>query len=118
MFKPGISEASIFYNDFMKSYYVLYCNNYFGDNNIYIHTSKSIEGPWKTDVFFVLPSPYSNTKGVFCYAIKSHPQFAGKNEIVFSIVCNSNDLSILANNLWVYTPIFFRATYRKKTYKD
>ena len=111
LWSPSLSEGTINYHPLLASYYILSLMSLFGDTNIYILLSQSLEGPWIKKHFFSLPFPFKDCKRVFCYAAKSHPQFSTKeNEITFSFSCNTFDNSLLEENAWIYTPKLYSTT--------
>jgi len=108
LFSPSIPETSMQYHPFLKQYFVLDIR--FLDNKVSLRVANQPEGPWSqpTDIY-TIPPPWTGT-GVFCYAPKSHPEFAKSNEIVFSFMSNTFDINDLKTKTSVYIPQFIRVT--------
>lgn len=107
VFPKAMSEFTLFFHPLLKQFYVLSLLPF--ENQITLYLSNDLIGPWKPSPFFSLPSPYNDTKQVFCYAPKAHPQFSSPNQITFSFNSDSFDFAMLLNE-WVYTPQFYVAT--------
>jgi len=92
----------------LLGWYLLYVR-FFG-NTMLIRYAPSVTGPWSDPVeVFPLPAPYNNgTAGVFCYAVKSHPEWASTNdEIVVSFASNAG-WEAVQNDLRLYSVQFVR----------
>jgi len=76
---------------------------------ILLRTSPSLTGPWTDgEVIYQIPELQKDSTGydpdTFCYAGKEHPEFEGKDEVVFTYVCNTLKPQKLAKKLNIYFP--------------
>eukprot|EP00656_Telonema_subtile_P013802 TRINITY_DN17016_c0_g1_i2.p1 TRINITY_DN17016_c0_g1~~TRINITY_DN17016_c0_g1_i2.p1 ORF type:complete len:1094 (+),score=263.27 TRINITY_DN17016_c0_g1_i2:74-3355(+) len=86
LFHTGGGETTLQWDENLRVWYMLFVQQQ-DHNNILMHYSSSVEGPWQAVRVYQPPAPFTDTKHYMCYAVKSHPDLAGKDEIVFSHVC-------------------------------
>lgn len=87
----------------------------FGGTQILISVADELTGPW-SDWYpiYDVPVPYNNTKQVFCYALKRHPEFEhASNELVLTFMSNTYDVNDLNKMLNVYVPQIVRVKISK-----
>jgi len=107
IFPLSISEFSVQFHSYLNKYYFLYIPPFTYD--IYVVLSDQLTGPWdESYIVYNIPSPWNNPPNVFCYAVKSHPEFERQeNEIVLSFMSNV-PVSWLSNATFAYIPQFIR----------
>jgi hypothetical protein len=97
LFEHAPTETTLLWHPYMKLYYVVLANTHATQSkSLQLRTSKHIDGPWSapTDLYAFpeLEEPgNNNTKDVYCYSAKSHPEFQTKDgrDIVLSYMCNA-----------------------------
>jgi hypothetical protein len=95
-------EATWHWSVGLGLWYTFNLNNYeVGGAAINMWTAEYITGPWANTSLLLVPPPFNSTTGPdpkwTCYAAKAHPELvtaqfdsgAGKDELVFSYVCNA-----------------------------
>ena len=76
-------------------------------------TTADVRGPWRSQLIYTLPPPWSNGSRYYAYAPKLHPHLAsGPNETVLSFASNAWDMAELfsarSEAALVYTPQMLR----------
>jgi len=99
--KAPISEGTIVYQPDFEFWYTFYIPFYTTD--LYITTAPEITGPWSPfQLIYKIPLILPDT---FYYAIKSHPELAGKNEIIATYCSNGNLSDLVDPKIYVPNPI-------------
>jgi len=111
LFTNGPSETTIQYHPYLQSWFLL-TFDYFGDTIVRIKMAKELTGPWSdSQEIYKIPPPW-NQSPIFCYAIKSHPEFMkNQNEIIFSFMSNL-PVSDLPYQIESYIPQIIRTTIK------
>lgn len=105
LYPSTYTEGTLQYHSYMQEWYIVLSQAYQG--SIYIAHAPAITGPYVVDNVYSVPKGYQNGT-LFAYAAKSHPEFAGQNEIVFTYNVNADSLSLLFHDLDIYHPKFVR----------
>ena len=109
----GASEMPVRYHPEMKKWVALLVDPDFLSAKVLLRTSPSLTGPW-TDgqVIYQIPELQKSSPGydpdTYCYAGKEHPEFEGKDELVFTYVCNTMKPQKLVKELNIYFPKIVR----------
>ena len=99
----GGTEFSVHYDRTIKKYIQVQSFG-FGDSQIGLRMSDSLQGPWTTPYLFYKPD-YSRIKKPFMYAAKAHPEIHGDG-ICITYNINSFDFGELIENQNLYFPGF------------
>lgn len=112
VYYTGGGETTLHWNEQLELWYMLLSTQHL-QNQIMLHYSASVEGPWEAVSIYQPPAPFNNTRHYMCYATKAHPSLAGPNEIVFSYVCTQRPWTWpgMTN---IYVPQFVRVKISKK----
>lgn len=93
---------------FGKGYLALYTENGLSSHVVARYAWKPW-GPWtKQDLIYTCPE-MGSIPHTFTYAAKAHPSLSSGNEVVFSYVVNSSEVSDVIRNSTLYWPRFVRA---------
>ncbi len=104
---PAVQETTLVWHAGLQLWYLMYFT--FGSTQLLARTAPALEGPWSAPLaVYTLQPPY-NAEGVFCYAVKAHPEWAHPEgtELVVSFVCNAPVAQML-RTLAIYLPVFLR----------
>jgi len=76
---------------------------------VLLRTSPSLIGPWtQGELIYHIPELKKDSPGydadTYCYAGKEHPEFEGKDELVFTYVCNTMKPQKLIKETNLYFP--------------
>ena len=112
----AVSEMSVRYHPEAGKWVAVYLSvRNKGDRMLY-RTADALEGPWSTPRILVrtipelVPGDPRYDGNNFCYAGKEHREFARKQTMVVTYVCNSSedpekDASFIRQNLFLYRPV-------------
>jgi len=105
----GAAEMTVRYHTELKNWIALLVDPDIFSAKILLRTSPSLTGRWTDgEVIYQIPELQKDSTGydpdTFCYAGKEHPEFEGKDEVVFTYVCNTLKPQKLAKELNIYFP--------------
>jgi len=107
LFSPAQSEATIQFHPLLNQWYMLVLEPF--KTSVGIIFADDITGPWgNLQEIYNIPAPW-NSPSIFCYAVKSHPEFAQPNEILFTFMSNGK-WEDLTNETYIYIPQMIRVT--------
>ena len=116
-------STTLLFNSFLNRW-IAASTDAFAGKHIVLWSSEGADvgGPWRSDVMYTLPPPFSDASEVFCYAVKLHPHLAtSPNEIVSTVMSNAFNMSVLFGDTQqanfggtqIYTPYVLRTTLVK-----
>lgn len=95
---------------FGKGYLALYTENGLS-SHVVARFAWNPWGPWtKQEVVYTCPE-MGSIPNTFTYAAKAHPSLSSGDEVVFSYVVNSSEVSDVIRNSTLYWPRFVRARF-------
>jgi hypothetical protein len=105
----GASEMTVRYHPELKKWIALLVDPDFFSAKVLLRTSPSLTGPWTDGVaIYRIPELQKDSPGydadTYCYAGKEHPEFEGKDELVFTYVCNTMKPQKLVKEVNIYFP--------------
>ena len=105
----GASEMTVRYHPELKKWIALLVDPNLFSSKVLLRTSPSLAGPWTDgEVIYQIPELRKDSPGydsdTYCYAGKEHPEFEGKEELVFTYVCNTMKPKKLVTELNIYFP--------------
>jgi hypothetical protein len=101
------TEFSVTYLPSLKQYVLVYTENGLSER-IVGRFSEKPEGPWSDPVLLYSCPEMKQSKKVFTYAAKAHPQLASGNELIISYVVNAFDFASVINDPDLYWPRFVK----------
>jgi hypothetical protein len=106
--QKGAPELSIRYHPERKQWIAVMFDPEAFSSKILLRTAPSLTGPWtQGEVIYQVPEMRPQNPGydkeTFCYAGKEHPEFE-RDDLLFTYVCNTFDVSKLGTNLNIYYP--------------
>jgi hypothetical protein len=109
----GASEMTVRYHPELKRWIALLVDPNIFSAKVLLRTSPTLAGPWTDgDVIYQIPELSKDSPGydpdTYCYAGKEHPEFEGKDELVFTYVCNTMKPQKLLKELSIYFPKVIR----------
>jgi hypothetical protein len=109
----GAAEMTVRYHPELKNWIALLVDPNIFSAKVLLRTSPSLTGPWTDgEVIYQIPEMQKDSPGydpdTFCYAGKEHPEFEGKDEVVFTYVCNTLKPQKLVKELNIYFPKVIR----------
>jgi Domain of unknown function (DUF4185) len=109
----GAAEMTVRYHPELKNWIALLVDPGIFSAKVLLRTSPNLTGPWTDgEVIYQIPELQKDSTGydpdTFCYAGKEHPEFEGKDEVVFTYACNTLKPQKLAKELNIYFPKVIR----------
>jgi hypothetical protein len=113
----GSSELSIRYHPDLHRWIAVLLDPGGFTDKVIVRSAPELTGPWTegTVIYHIpemQPGP-KRDKDVFCYAGKEHPEFE-HDDVLFTYVCNTMNVSGLATNLDIYHPQVVRVPMPEK----
>jgi hypothetical protein len=107
--KTGASEMSVRYHPELKKWVAVMVDPQTFSDKVILRIAPAMTGPWTDgDVIYHIPElqkTYAHyDSDTFCYAGKEHPEFEGKDELVFTYVCNTMKPGKLVKETNIYFP--------------
>jgi hypothetical protein len=105
----GASEMTVRYHPELKEWIALLVDPNIFSAKVLLRTSPGLTGPWtEGQVVYEIPELQKDSPGydpdTYCYAGKEHPEFEGKDRLVFTYVCNTMKPQKLVKELNIYFP--------------
>ena len=105
----GAAEMTVRYHPELKKWIALLVDPDIFSANVLLRASSTLTGPWTDgEVIYQIPELRKDSpeydSDTYCYAGKEHPEFEGKDEIVFTYVCNTLKPQKLAKESNIYFP--------------
>jgi Domain of unknown function (DUF4185) len=105
----GASEMTVRYHPDLKKWIALLVDPDIFSAKVLLRASPSLTGPWTSgEVVYNIPELQKDLRGydvdTYCYAGKEHPEFEGRDELVFTYVCNTMKPQKLVKELNIYFP--------------
>lgn len=105
----GAAEMTVRYHPELKKWVALLVDPDIFSAKVILRASPTLTGPWTDgDVIYQIPELRKDSleydPDTYCYAGKEHPEFEGKDEIVFTYVCNTLKPEKLVKELNIYFP--------------
>jgi len=105
----GASEMTVRYHPELKKWLALLVDPDFFAARVLLRNSPDLAGPWtEGGVIYHIPELQKDSPGydsdTYCYAGKEHPEFEGKDDLVFTYVCNTMKPRKLVKELDIYFP--------------
>jgi hypothetical protein len=105
----GASEMTVRYHPGLREWIALLVDPNIFSAKVLLRTSPGLTGPWtEGQVVYQIPELQKDSPGydpdTYCYAGKEHPEFEGKDQLVFTYVCNTMKPQKLVQELNIYFP--------------
>ena len=119
----GNTEMTIRYHSEIRKWLAVMNDPKFFTDKIILRTSPELTGPWTEGaVIYRVPEMQKDIAGydpdTFCYAGKEHPEFRGKDSILFTYACNTKSVPKLVTNTGIYFPQVVRIPLSKYVRAD
>ena len=107
--EKGQSDMSVRYHPRVQRWVAVSLEPRFLSNKIVVAMAPELAGPWSAwqtvyEIPEMIPTASGWDKDTWCYNVKEHIEFASREDLVVTYVCNSFDFGKMVRNMNIYRP--------------